>query len=201
MEERTLRPRTLILGTGILAALSLLGMLLIQTLVPTTRLPQALPTVGPLERERIAELSFEAPTNWHAPVEMGTQQFILSPDGSTSVQPDAGPFLLFIVDPLERFRQEYNVRIDFTDPIQQLNALEVAINRDAARFKEAQPYPDAPHPAAIIRGYERGNELTIILMRTDGGRWLYIGAQARDDQFEYYDDAVFRPAIRSIALN
>lgn len=51
-----------------------------------------------------------------------------------------------------------------------------------------------------MRGFERGNELTIILMRLPDDRWLYIGAQAEASFFRAYETSVFLPVVNSIRL-
>jgi hypothetical protein len=198
MSEKVVKPRTLILGTLIFGAISFAFMLLLDTMVPRGAAQAVLPEISELASVEIGGTRFDAPTNWNAPTMLENGSIILSPDGSTSVQPNAGPFVLFIQNPLERFAADLNIRTDLTDPVAQLDAIVEALNRNGPRFKAAQPYTDAPHPAAFIKGYERGNELSIILMRTDDGRWLYVGLQARDAEFEYYDSRVFRPAIQSV---
>jgi len=54
--------------------------------------------------------------------------------------------------------------------------------------------------AAFVEGIERGNELRIVLIKTESGRWLYVGAQATQAQFPYYDVTVFTPATKALRL-
>ncbi len=159
-------------------------------------------TVGPLAGAEIEKpaLSLLAPSTWKPPVVLDDHRLVLSPDGSTGTQPEDGPFLFIVVDALQVFRSQVAFREDFTDPIQQLDALLNSINRDSARFSTPAAYDSAKYPGAMTRGYERGNVLTIVLLRSENNRWIYVGAQAIERLFPYYESAVFKPVTDSLAL-
>jgi hypothetical protein len=84
--------------------------------------------------------------------------------------------------------------------VEQLAAILVAMNRSGPKFDKPVAYQGAKYPAAITRGFERDNELIIVLMNAGNDRWIYIGAQSLEALFPYYDDTVFRPATNSLTL-
>jgi hypothetical protein len=141
-----------------------------------------------------------APSNWSAPTILDANRFVLSADGSGDTRTTAAPFLYVVVDALPIFSRQLNFRTDLEKPTEQLDALVEALNRNGPRFKESTPYGGSPYPSAIVRGFERGNELTIVLMRLPDGRWLYIGAQAEAPFFRAYETSVFLPATNAIRL-
>jgi hypothetical protein len=159
-------------------------------------------TVGPLDAVTVERLGLrlQAPRAWPAPIVLDDQRLVLSPTGSGDTRTTDGPFLYVVVDALELFRTQLNIRGDFDTPVDQLNEVVGALNRNGPRFKSATVYDGANYPGAIVRGYERGNELTIILLRADDGRWLYVGAQAPAPQFAYYDEIFFKPATNALML-
>ncbi|MBE2194217.1 MAG: hypothetical protein IAE83_08570 [Anaerolinea sp.] len=188
---------------GIVTGILFLGALLIQKMgAAPTGVPAAPPTVTTLNTVKIESLGITllAPQNWHAPALKDDHSFVLSPDGSSDTTSTAGPFLYGVVDALEVFSRQLTLRTDLDDPVAQLDALIKVINRDRARFTAAKPYTRAQYPAAFVEGIERGNELLIVLIKGEGGRWIYLGAQAREDQFPYYDVTVFKPAINALSL-
>ena len=168
-------------------------------------MPSQRPTpgrVGPLAEVSLEPLGVQlrTPESWPPPVVVDAHRFVLSPDGEADTRSTAGPFLFVVVDALDIFREQLTFRTDLSDPRQQLDALVDALNRNGPRFGPSEVYYGAGYPAAIVRGYERGNELTLILMRTDEGRWVYVGAQAIEADFRYYELNVFKPATDSIRL-
>lgn len=159
------------------------------------------PTVAGLADVQVEALGLQmrAPTNWAAPAVAGPDRLVLSPDGATDTGPTAGPFLYVVADALEAFSSRLTLRTDLEDPQAQLNALLAAMNFNGPRFGEAQPYYGARYPGALVRGSDRGNEMTIVLLRGPDGRWLYVGAQAAEPDFRYYELTVFKPVTDSIA--
>ncbi|MFQ3537059.1 MAG: hypothetical protein SNJ58_14430 [Aggregatilineales bacterium] len=145
-------------------------------------------------------LSLLAPANWSQPIIRDAHSFIISADGSADTRTTAAPFLYIVVDALPVFSRQLNFRTDLREPTAQLDALVDALNRNGPRFREAAVFGGSPYPAAIVRGFERGNELTIILMRLPDDRWLYIGAQAEASLFRAYESSVFLPIVNSIRL-
>lgn len=160
------------------------------------------PTAGPLQETTLNALGvrMRIPSNWAAPVVTQDKRFVLSPDGNSDTSSTAGPFLFVVVDALEEFSRQLNLRTDLSEPRAQLDALVEALNRDGARFPAAEDYLGAHYPAAIVRGFERGNELTLVLLRTPDGRWIYAGAQATEPDFRYYELTVFKPVTNSLEL-
>lgn len=160
------------------------------------------PTAGPLHEVTLDALGvrLRTPDNWAAPVVTQDGHFVLSPDGSPDTSTTAGPFFFVVVDALEEFSLQLSLRTDLTNPREQLDVLVEALNRDRARFSAAEDYLGAQYPAAIVRGFERGNELTIVLLRTPEGRWIYAGAQATEADFRFYELTVFKPATDSLEL-
>jgi hypothetical protein len=190
----------LVFGFGVL---SLAAMLAIRVLAPDTSLPAApAATVGPLHAVTVGpwELTLNVPTTWPSAAIRDARSFVLSPTGSPDTSSTAGVFLYVVTDALKVFGEQLNFRADLSDPQAQLQILLDSLNRDRPRFKVAQPYPGLQYPAAMVRGYEQGNELTILLMNAGPRGWIYIGAQAPDRQFEYYETAVFRPASESLTF-
>lgn len=160
------------------------------------------PTAGPLEEVTLEALGvrLRTPNNWSAPVVTGERRFVLSPGGNPDTSTTAGPFLFVVVDALDEFSQQLNIRTDLTNPREELDVLVEALNRERARFPAAEDYLGARYPAAIVRGYERGNELTLVLMRTPQGRWIYVGAQAVEADFRNYELTVFKPVTDSLEV-
>lgn len=145
-------------------------------------------------------LSLLAPANWSDPIIRDAHSFVISADGSADTRTTAAPFLYVVVDALPVFSRQLNFRTDLREPTAQLDALVEALNRNGPRFKSSSVFGGSPYPAAIVRGFERGNELTIILMRLPDDRWLYIGAQAEASFFRAYETSVFLPVVNSIRL-
>jgi hypothetical protein len=196
------RPRLLAVYGFALA--SLLGMLAMETLAPPQRTPPGVTaTPLPLRDLTVAQpaLTLRLPAVWSAPVVIDAQTVLVSPQGSRDTGPMAGPFLLIITDALPSFSLRLAFRTDYTDPRQQLDALITALNRTAVRFSRAKQYDGSPYPAAITRGYERGNELTIVLLNAGERGWVYVGAQAKETDFAYYEAAVFAPLTNALRLN
>ncbi|MCC7208015.1 MAG: hypothetical protein IT323_11960 [Anaerolineae bacterium] len=178
------------------------GMAILAIARPVEGTRAAPPTTGPLDAVTLDALGvrLRTPTNWAAPVVTGERRFVLSPDGNPDTSTTAGPFLFVVIDALDEFSRQLNIRTDLTDPREELDVLVDALNRERARFPAAEDYLGARYPAAIVRGFERGNELTLILMRTPDGRWIYVGAQAKEADFRYYELSVFKPATDSLEL-
>jgi hypothetical protein len=145
-------------------------------------------------------VGLRVPENWKPPVVLDADSFILSPDGSTDTRTTAGPFLYVVVDALRVFGRRLNFRADLADPVAQLDALVGALNRQGAAFGAAAVYQGAAYPAAMVRGGERDKVLTIVLLHASNNRWIYAGALAKIDQFDYLDQAVFKPAVDSLRL-
>jgi hypothetical protein len=159
-------------------------------------------TVGPLLSVDVEQpaLTLLSPSTWKPPAALNQNGIVLSPAGSTDTSPTSGPFLLVIADSSAFFHSQYSFPRGLTDPVEQLNALVNAMQRDGPQFEPASVYSGAKYPAAITRGYERDNELTIILMNAGNDRWIYVGAQAKEIVFAYYEGTVFVPATNSITL-
>ncbi len=159
-------------------------------------------TVGPLVSFDVdkPDLTMLGPSTWKAPAPLNDNGIVFSPVGSSDTSPTAGPFLLVIVDKSAFFHSKYSFPQGLTDPVEQLNALVGAMQLDGPQFEPATAYTGAKYPAAISRGFERDNELTIVLMNAGNDRWIYVGAQAKEAVFGYYDGVVFRPATNSITL-
>lgn len=185
-------------GIAFIATLAIERIGRAQTPAPTA--PPA--TVGPLVPIQVGDLgvSLLAPDDWESPVVLDANQFVLSPDGSSDTRTTAGPFLFVVIDALDVFKQRLTFRTDLSDPIAQLDALTDALNRNGPKFGAAQAYNGSPYPGAIVRGFERGNELTMILLRADSGRWVYVGAQARENDFARYERDVFLPVTNALRL-
>ncbi len=159
-------------------------------------------TVGPLTSVTIEKpaLTMLSPSTWKAPVALNDNGVVLSATGTNDTSSTAGPFLLVIVDKSEYFHSRMSFPPGFTDPVEQLNAMIDALNRDGPQFEPASIYVGSKYPAAITRGFERDNEQTIVLMNAGNDRWIYVGAQSREVTFPYYEGAVFIPATNSITL-
>ena len=145
-------------------------------------------------------LSMLIPSNWKQPVYQDNSNLILSPDGSTSTSYNAGPFVIIRVGDSTYFQKLLAFQTTLTDPLQRLDSMLTGINRDAASFTPAQLYPWGKYPGAYTTGYERDNQLSIVLLKAGPDRWVYIGTQAKEIYFTYYDTAVFQPLINSITL-
>jgi len=160
------------------------------------------PTIGAMVKRTIPELgiTLDTPDSWRPPAIRDANSFVLSPTGSTQTGSTDGPFMYVVVDALNIFKNQLTFRADLSDPVEQLNALRDAINRDNARFGDAVPLSNTRYPSAQARGYERGNTEVMILMHTGDGRWIYVGLQASDEQMAWYENTVFVPAINSLAL-
>lgn len=164
-----------------------------------TQIPDA--TVGPLAQTDIPSLGLTmlTPSTWKAPVALNDTTYVISPNGSTDTSATAGPFILIgDAEKIARSRLNFSFRRDVSDPRQQLDALMAAINFDAPSFTAAAAYYGAKYPGAVSVGFARDNELNIILLDTGDSHWLYIGTQAPERYFAYYNDSVFKPAIASI---
>lgn len=166
--------------------------------VPT----RTIPPPAELREVRLEQfgLSLLVPSNWSAPIVRDAHSFVISADGSADTRTTAAPFLFVVVDALPVFSRQLNFRTDLREPTAQLDALVEALNRNGPRFKKSSVFSGSPYPAAIVRGFERGNQLTIILMRLPDERWLYIGAQAEAQLFRAYELSVFLPVVNSIRL-
>lgn len=142
-----------------------------------TVLPKA--TAGPLDTLDIETpaLTMLAPSTWKASA-LPDNSVILSPGGTADTSSTAEPFLLVLVGDSAYFRSKLNIRTDLTDPVGQLAAILVALNRSGPKFETPVAYQGAKYPAAITRGFERDNQLTIVLMNAGNDRWIYVGAQS-----------------------
>ena len=166
-----------------------------------TLLPQA--TVGALAMVDVPQLGVRlmAPTNWPAPVSLSDSSVILSATGSTDTSYTAGPFMLIAdAGKLAQARMGYTMPPDISDPSQQLDLIVQAINQDAPSFTRARPFTTAKYPAASVVGFDRDNQLTIILLNVGNGRWLYVGIQALQRYHSYYEQTVFNPVVNSITV-
>ncbi len=141
-----------------------------------------------------------APANWQPPVALDANRIILSRDGSTDTSPSAEAFVLVVAGDAKYFQSRLNFREGVTDPVEQLNILLKIINRDSPEVGKVAAYATAKYPAAMVRSFERSNEMTITLLNVGQDRWIYVGTQAPEKYFPYYEDALFKPAIDSIAL-
>jgi hypothetical protein len=159
-------------------------------------------TAGPLVEIDIDKprISVRVPSTWKISPPLNENSIVLSPTGSADTSTTAGPFLLITVDNSAYFHSRLSFPAGLTNPVQQLDALINAMNRDGPQFDPATPYSGSTYPAAITRGFERDNELTIVLMNAGNDRWIYVGAQASEKTFGYFEGTVFTPAINSITL-
>ncbi len=159
-------------------------------------------TVGPLTSITLDPpgLTLMIPSNWKVPQPLADGSIVISPDGSTSTAPNAGPFVFIIPDAVKIFTERLNSATTLDDPTKQLNKLIEALNRDGPQFPASGAYTEAKYPAAISFGYEHANELTIMLMNAGNGHWIYVGTQAPEIYYSYYNDHVFKPVINSITL-
>jgi hypothetical protein len=159
-------------------------------------------TAGPLTMIDVDHpgMTMLSPSTWKKPAPLNQNGLILSPTGSADTSRTAGPFLLVIVDNAVFFHSKFSFPSGLTDPVEQLNALLTALQLDGPQFQPAVIYSGARYPAAITRGFERDNEMTIVLMNAGNDQWIYVGAQAKESEFSYYEGIVFRPATNSITL-
>ncbi|MCC7448249.1 MAG: hypothetical protein IT324_12590 [Anaerolineae bacterium] len=141
-----------------------------------------------------------APSNWKPPVALDSNRVILSREGSTDTSPNAEAFMLIVVGDAKYFQSKMNFREGVSDPVEQLAVLLKIINRDAPEVGKVTAYSTAKYPAALVRSFERSNEMTITLLHVGSDRWVYVGAQSPEKFFPYYEDALFKPAIDSITL-
>lgn len=187
---------------GVFTGLAFLGALLIQRIgqasLPATA--TLIPTVGGLVDGEALGLSFKQPGSWKPPAMRDANSFVISPTGSSDTSTTAGPFVYVVVDALDVFGAKYNLRTDLEDPVAQLDALINAANPTAARFEAAEPFRGSNYAAAFTRGFQRGNGQLVVLIRTDNGRWIYVGAQAPDAQFAFLEQTVFYPFVASLSL-
>lgn len=187
----------------VFAAITFVALLGIRTLAPapsaTSRPIATVASLQPLTLDSLG-LSLQVPSNWQPPVNDSAESFVLSPTGDPSTTTTAGPFMNVIVDALPVFQRKLAFRTDFTSPTDQLNALLTALNRNGPRFKETPLYAGLKYPAAMVRGFERGNELTILLMKTPTRGWIFVGTQARQADYDYLEKAVFQPVTESLVV-
>ncbi len=166
-----------------------------------TQLPAA--TVGPLVQADLSALGLTllTPSTWKPPAVLNGNILIVSPTGSTDTSAVADPFLMIgDAQKVASSKLNFAFRPDISDPLQQLDLLMAAINLDAPSFTAAAAYYGARYPGAITYGFARDNEMNVILLNLGNNRWLYVGTQAPERYFAYYNDAVFKPAINSITL-
>ncbi|MEP7286862.1 MAG: hypothetical protein ABI947_13980 [Chloroflexota bacterium] len=170
--------------------------------VQPTILPQA--TVGSLASITVDQVGVTllAPTTWKPPAVTSDKRLVLSPDGSTDISVTSGPFLYVIADAGSVLAKSlsYTFRPDITDPALQLDLLLQALNIDAYSFGRGQKYEGAQYPAAMVTGFARDNQLTLMLMKAGDNRWIFVGAQSPERLYSYYDSVVFTPAINSIKV-
>jgi hypothetical protein len=186
---------------AVLTGLIFLGSLLVQRLGASgVAAPFAPPEVGVPTESGALGFSFSLPANWPAPTLRDDNSFVVSPDGSADTSTTAGPFLYVVVDALTVFSKQLAFKDNLEDPAAQLDAVIDSLNRDRARFSAAVAHSRSVYPAASTTGYERGNQLTITLMRLPDGRWVYFGAQAKTEAYPYYESTVFRPLINTFSL-
>ena len=158
-------------------------------------------TVGPLASAAIPEagVTLMTPTSWKPPVAISDAAAVISPTGSTDTTYSAGVFMLVgDAHKLAKEKLTFNFRDDISDPVQQLTLLLAAINLDAPNWTTAEVFSGAQYPAAVSVGFDRDNELTIVLINAGNNRWIYVGTQAPERNYTYYNSAVFEPAIASI---
>jgi hypothetical protein len=173
----------------------------VETLTPRpTVLPEA--TVGTPTTFESAPLglSLMIPSTWKPAI--SADSVVISASGTTDTSFTAGPFLYIIPDAGKVLpnRMSFTFRSDITDPAQQLDLLMAAITRDDPRFSPARKYDGTQYPAAISTGYERDNQLVVILMYVGDNHWTYVGAQSLERYFSYYDSTVFKPALSSLKV-
>lgn len=195
--------KPLMLGIYAFAITTLLIMMFIQTFSPKeSATPAAIPTVGALTEQQFEQpaVSMLTPSTWPQPVKLDANTLILSPTGGTDMTPTSGAFMVITTDALKVYGQRFTVPTNFTDPVKQLDAFMLAINRDAPGFEPAALYTGAKYPGAMTYGFERGNKLMIILLDAGDKGWLYIGLQAPEHDFATYDSTVFEPIARSLEV-
>jgi len=159
-------------------------------------------TVGPLNTLDIPELglSLQSPSAWPAPA-LREGNAVISPTGTADTSASAGPFLFLIADAAKLAgRSSITLRSDISDPSTQLNTLLDALNRDGPRFSKAEPYAGTRYPAAVVTGFEKDNQMMIVLLHAGENRWIYVGVQSKELYFSYYNETVFAPAIKSITV-
>jgi hypothetical protein len=165
-----------------------------------TLLPEA--TVGALRPFDAASLGFTMviPENWKPA--LNADNLVLSPSGTADTSSTAEPFLYVIYDAAKVLPSKitFNFRSDITDPVEQLNLLMEALMRTGPKFDRAQKYNGAHYPAAITTGFERDNQLIVVLMNAGNNRWIYAGAQSIERYFSYYETTVFRPALNALEV-
>ncbi len=168
--------------------------------VPSLVIPPTL--VGTLKTISIETLSLTmlAPSDWKPPTALNDNSVVLSPDGSTDTSPTAGPFLFIVVGNAEYFHNHLSFRQGLTDPVAQLTAMIAGMNLNEPEVGDVTAYTGAKYPAAIVQIFARGNKQTIALLSAGNDRWIYVGAQAKESYFPYYENAVFQPATDSIVL-
>lgn len=198
-----IKPRMLILYAFTLT--TFLGMVAINALAPQPTESAAVQNADagelvPYHAEKFS-LSLLVPSNWKAPINLDADRLLISETGSTDISPTADPFLIVVPDALTVFKKQLALRDNYSDPQQQLDALVAALNRDAPGFLPAEKYEGANYPGAITRGFERGNELMIILLDAGERGWIYIGAQTKESQFDHYEQNVFLPISNSLKLD
>ncbi len=166
-----------------------------------TILPES--TVGPLASATLPEagVTMLTPSTWQAPVKLSAEADVVSLTGSTDTTYSAGAFMLVgDARKLAQSKLTFEFRDDISDPVQQLDLLLAAINIDAPNWTTAQAYTGAKYPAAVSIGFARDNQLSIVLINAGNNRWIYVGTQAPERNYTYYNSAIFNPAIDSITL-
>jgi hypothetical protein len=171
------------------------------TLTPRpTVLPEA--TIGALIPFDSAPLglSLSVPAAWKAAE--SADSVVISPAGTADTSYTAGPFLYIIPDAAKVLpnKLSFSFHPDVTDPAKQLDMLMESLQRDDPRFTRAKTYEGMQYPAAITTGYDRDNQLTIVLMNAGNNRWIYVGTQSIERYYSYYDVAVFQPALKSLIV-
>jgi hypothetical protein len=165
-----------------------------------TEVPAA--TVGPLSNLSLDKykVTMLSPSTWAVPQSLGDDSFILSPDGSIDTSRTAGPFLYVVLDAMNALGKRYTFNANLDDPAKQLDEVMSGMNWTAPKFSAAVAYTEAKYPGAIVRGFERGNEITFTLLKAGDKNWILIGVQAPERYYDYYDSTVFTPVINSLAL-
>jgi hypothetical protein len=166
-----------------------------------TMIPEA--TVGVLETVNIEKfnVSLLAPTTWQPPA-LTDDSIVISPAGSTDTAPTAGVLMYIIPDAANTLgkRVTFTFKPEVSDPVQQLALLMEAINVDQYRFSTPEKYEGAKYPAAMVTGFALDNQVSILLMNAGNNRWLYVGLQAPEKYFKYYNSVVFQPVTNSIVV-
>lgn len=166
-----------------------------------TQMPEA--TVGALAEMRFDALGItvKTPSTWKPPA-TDAETIVISPSGNLNIDSTAGTFLYILPDAAKTLSRRFSVsfRSVVTDPMEQLKLVVDAVNRNGPRFGQPQAYTGTQYPAASVTGFERGNQVTLVLIYAGDQRWVMVGTQALEALHPYYNATVFEPALQSLTV-